>query len=63
MPDKDFELLDEYLEGYLEYRKEVCAQFWLTYMDYIHNVLSLIEAVKDNNFLLYAHILHHMSKY
>ena len=65
--DKDF---DEYLEGYLEYRNDVrdgklgkTAQFWLTYMAHIHNVLSLIEAVMDNNFSLYAHILHHMSSY
>lgn len=33
------------------------AQFWLSYMDHIWLVLSLLEAVKRNDFYLYAHCL------
>ena len=36
------------------------AQLWVSYMNHIWLVLSLLEAVKDNNFYLYAHCLHKM---
>lgn len=52
------------INSYLEFRDGVrngdlgkTAAFWMSYMDHISLVLSLLEAVLDNNFFLYAHSL------
>ena len=60
--------LKQYIDGFMQFRDEVgegrlgvIAQLWMSYMDHIWLVLALIHAVKHNDFLLYAHCLHHMS--
>lgn len=60
--------LQKYLDDYQKYRDKVksghvgkTGQLWLSYMDHVWLVLSLIHAVKHNNFLLYAHCLHQMA--
>ena len=60
--------LKQYIDGFMQFRDEVgegclgvTAQLWMSYMDHIWLVLALIHAVKHNDFLLYAHCLHHMS--
>lgn len=57
-----------YIQEYCKYRDKVregergkTAQFWIAYMDHVWLVLSLIRAVKTNDFLLYAECLHQMS--
>ena len=37
------------------------AQVWISYMNHIWLVLSLQEAVKNNNFYLYAYSIHKMA--
>lgn len=60
--------LQKYIEGYQQFRESVqaghlgkTAQLWTSYMDHIWLVLSLIHAVKHNDFLLYAQCLHLMA--
>ena len=57
-----------YIRKYTEFKKSVrdgvlgkTAQFWMSYMDHIWLVLSLIRAVKTNDFNLYAECLHLMA--
>lgn len=57
-----------YIQEYCRYRDKVregeqgkTAQFWISYMDHVWLVLSLIRAVKTNDFLLYTDCLHQMS--
>jgi len=57
----------QYVDGYQKYRENVksghlgkTGQLWITYMDHVWLVLSLIHAVKHNNFLLYAHCMQQM---
>ena len=57
-----------YIWKYTEFKKSVrdgvlgkTAQFWVSYMDHIWLVLSLIRAVKTNDFNLYAECLHLMA--
>ena len=52
----------------MAYRKDVeegrvgkTAQLWITYMDHIHLLQSLVESVKQNNFELYVHTLNLMT--
>ena len=61
----DDDAVSNYIQGYLQYRVEVSegshgktAQFWASYMSHICLVLSLVQAVKHNDFLAYAHCLH-----
>ena len=58
------EALKKCIEGYLKYHDEVrqgehgkTPQLWISYMDHIWLVLSLLEAVKQNDFFLYDHTL------
>ena len=58
------EALNKCIQGYLKYRDEVrrgehgkTPQLWISYMDHIWLVLSLLEAVKQNDFFLYDHTL------
>ena len=51
----------EYIQKYCQFQEEVAngrlgktAQFWMTYMNAVWLVLQLHEAVKRNDFLLYA---------
>jgi len=60
--------MQQYIEGYQQFRESVkaghlgkTAQVWTSYMDHIWLVLSLIHAVKHNDFLLYAQCLHLMA--
>ncbi len=60
--------LNTYTEEYLQYKREVrngklgkTAQFWITYIDHVWLVLTLIEAVKENDLDLYSQCLHVMS--
>ena len=57
-----------YLEGFRRFCDEVrsgnlgkTGQLWMSYIDHVWMVLSLIHAVKHNNFLLYAHCLSSMA--
>ena len=57
-----------YMRKYTEFKKSVrdgvlgnTAQFWMSYMGHIWLVLSLIRAVKTNDFNLYAECLHLMA--
>ena len=61
LKDKD---TSDFLRDYEEYREDVrqgkhgkTAQFWISYMDHIWLVLSLLHAVKLNDFELYAQCL------
>ncbi len=56
------------ITSYLEFREAVkngllgkTAVLWLSYMDHVAIVLSLLEAVQTNNFFLYAQTLHEMA--
>ena len=40
---------------------ERLKKLWISYMNHIWLVLSLQEAVKDNNFYLYAYSMHTMA--
>ena len=58
----------EYLDKYLAYREKVragslgkTAQFWLSYMDHVRLLQTLIHAVKHNDFTLYAYCIHAMT--
>ncbi len=49
------------IKGYEEFRQSVAtghlgktAQLWLSYMEHVHLVLSLLEAVKTSKFFLYV---------
>lgn len=57
-----------YIRKYAVFKKSVrdgalgkTARFWISYMDHIWLVLSLIRAVKTNDFNLYAQCLHLMA--
>ena len=52
----------------MAYRKDVqkgrmdkTAKLWITYMDHIHLLLSLVESVNQNNFELHVHTLNLMT--
>ena len=56
------------VKGYEEFRQSVAtghlgktAQLWLSYMEHVHLMLSLLEAVKTNNFFLYAECINRMT--
>ena len=58
------EELVKVFDAYSQFREDVLkgligktAQLWVSYMDHIWLVLSLLEAVKHNNFYLYAQCL------
>ena len=62
------EAIAAHTQGYAQYRSDVrngklgkTAQLWLTYMDHVWLVLSLIQSVKNNYFPLYAQCLHSMA--
>ena len=62
--------ISQTVRGYEEFRERVAtghlgktAQFWLSYMEHIHLVLSLLDAVKTNNFPLYAECICHMTPF
>ena len=64
---EDPDLLTD-LDDYLDFCETVrngqlgkTAKFWLTYMDHVSLVLSLMRAVKTNDFYLYAYCIEHMS--
>ncbi|KAL5014823.1 hypothetical protein ScPMuIL_000962 [Solemya velum] len=57
-----------FLDDFIKFRGDVAnghlgktAQFWISYLDHVRLVFSLLEAVKDNNFYLYAQALHLMA--
>jgi len=59
--------ISNYIEGYIQYRTEVTegshgktGQLWASYMNHVWLVLTLVQAVKRNDFLAYAHCLHVM---
>lgn len=60
--------ISHYFKDYIAYRKNIedgklgkTGQFWMQYMNDIWLVLALIQAVKTNNFLLYAECLDKMA--
>ena len=62
------EVFITYIGKYMAFKKSVregalgkTAQFWISYMDHIWRVLSLIRAVKTNDFNLYAECLYLMA--
>ena len=62
------ELFITYIRKYALFKKSVrdgtlgkTARFWISYMDHMWLVLSLIRAVKTNDFNLYAQCLHLMA--
>ena len=64
----DADAFSNYIQDYLQYKVEVSegsqgktAQLWASYMSHIWLVLSLVQAVKHNDFLAYAHCLHLMT--
>ena len=64
----DDDAFNNYIQGYLQYKVEASegshgktAQLWASYMSHIWLVLSLVQAVKHNDFLAYAHCLHLMA--
>ena len=63
----DDESISNYIQSHLQYRVDVSegslgktAQLWISYMNHICLDLSLIQAVKYNDFLTYAHCLYIM---
>ncbi|XP_046346792.1 uncharacterized protein LOC124127441 [Haliotis rufescens] len=65
---KQLLVLVNYIKGFQQYRDDIraglrgeTAQMWLSYMDHVWLVLSLIHSVKHNDFLLYGHCLHLMA--
>lgn len=62
------ETITNFMTEYEQFRDRVregdfgpTAQFWLSYIDHVWLVLALLEAVKVNNFLLYAQTISQMS--
>lgn len=53
------------LEKYQEFRRSgklgKTSQLWISYMDHVRILLSMLEAVKTNNFLLYAQSMSRMT--
>ena len=65
---KQDQSLGRYVEQYLQFRENVrqesmgkTGQFWLSYMDHVWLVLQFQQAVKQNDFLFYAHCLNSMT--
>ncbi len=59
--------ISNYIEMYFQFREEVVngqvgktGKFWMTYMDAVWLTLQLHEAVKRNDFLLYAECILHI---
>ena len=61
------EQIHAYVRKYLKFKQKVreghlekTAMFWLSYMDQVSLVLSLLRAVKTNDFMLYVECLYNM---
>ena len=58
----------KFIDSYLKFREEVrkgehgkTAQLWMSYIDHVCLIFALLEAVQDNNFFLYVHVLYLMA--
>ena len=54
----------QYITDYEEYRQKErdgilgkTAQLWVSYMDHVHLILSLVEAVKDNDKCMFISLM------
>lgn len=55
------EQLSKFCQDVMKSKLGKTAQLWLSYMEHVRLILHLLEAVKTNNFLLYAASVNHMA--
>ena len=60
--------LSKFMDPILKFQDEIrvgkhgnTAKLWLSYMDHISLILTLQEAVQDNNYLLFVYVLYLMA--
>ncbi len=62
------EEIKQMMDGYEKFKEEMrggkhgkTAQLWMSYVDHVWLVLSLIKAVKSNNYELHCYWLYHIA--